>query len=125
MKSHFKSMQTLACGIAAAALISVGGFAQAQLTTVFSEDFEVYEDNADFIATGGWSGSTIEPGLVETNSVVGDQSLAHYGIEAANQRIFRTLASPLDSTDDPIRLSYWLYDSNGTGGGGSLPAYTP
>lgn len=115
MKSPFKSMKNLTCGIAAATLLTVGGFANAQLTTIYSEDFESYDDNADFIANSGWAGSTIAPGLDDSFGIVGDQSLAHYGTDAANQRTARTLASTLDSTDDPIRLTYWLYDGNGAG----------
>ncbi|MCC5875563.1 MAG: hypothetical protein JJU11_05025, partial [Candidatus Sumerlaeia bacterium] len=83
------------------------------MTTVFEDDFEAYDNNTE-VAAGGWA-AVVLPGLVDTNSQIGDQSIAHYGIDASNQRMTRALASGLDSSTEPIRASYWLYDGNGAG----------
>lgn len=100
---------------AAAALLATAGMATAQITTIYSNDFESYADNAALTADVDENTLT---GLDTAQANSGSQSVANPHADATGTRLSDSFA-PIQATgsSDAITVEYYMYDSAGQGAG--------
>lgn len=86
--------------------------AQAQYTTIFSEDFESYANNAAL--TAAWGTNTIT-GLSTDQAVSGTQSAADLTCTVLGALTKTSGITPVDTAVTPVTVTFWMYDSSGAG----------